>query len=413
MIKIRCDDTFVDTDVEAVQRIWELIHQFPFPHMITVTPMGRGDPLHRMKPLKRGNQWMLKATGKDCITENQPLIDLINHYKDMGDKLAIHGLYHIDHRKLSLSQQRRHLSKAKSILETLFGEVNYFVPPFNKSNDDTVKICDELGLTIIPSYYEADVKIINNKQRSLTKTAEEAVKHGNFAYHPYWLQGGWRADSFIINSKKFNMPESKWNLDEALVRLRRFMGKLPIKNMENANREWVESRFIKRGASDIYNNPVDHEIRKWFYSEVRKRGLKSVLDVGCGQGQDSYPLIENGVTYMGVDPIMKNLERARRRWENADFRFGYIQDLDFTDDSFDCVWMMSVWESLPKDTMQRGIEECCRVARKYVINVDAGYPPGWFEERKSYIPDGWEAEFIKVRDEAKDKYFTIWLIKRL
>ena len=138
MIKIRCDDTFVDTDVDAVQRIWKLIHQFPFPHIIT------GTPLHRMKPLKRGNKWILKETGEDCISENRALIKTIKRYKNMGDKLAIHGLYHIDYRKLSFKEQHQHLSTAKSILEPLFGKIKYFSPPFNKANRDTVKACTEL-----------------------------------------------------------------------------------------------------------------------------------------------------------------------------------------------------------------------------------------------------------------------------
>lgn len=230
------------------------------------------------------------------------------------------------------------------------------------------------------------------------------------------MQGEWKAYSHIINGKKFNISEAKWNLDDALIRLRQFLEKIPIEKSsivkEKAKEGWVQARFIERGASNIYKNLVDHEIRRWFYGEVKNKGITSVLDVGCGQGQDAYPIMENGATYIGVDPIPKNLRRARRRWKDAVFRFGHIQDLDFPDDSVDCVWMMSVWECLPKNTMKKGLEECCRVSRKYVINVDAGYPPGHFEERRSYIPPGWSVEFTKVRDEEKDKYFTIWIIKR-
>ena len=324
MITVRCDDIFFDTDVEAVKRIWKLIHQFPFPHIIAVTPKGRGDPLHHMKPLKRGNEWMLKATGKDCVSDNQALVDTINHYKTMGAKIAIHGLYHIDYRKLSLPEQRHHLSTAKSILESLFGKISYFVPPFNKANDDTIKVCKELGLLLLSSYYEADIRIIATISRSLTNIAKKTVKVGNFAYHPYWLQGEWKAYSHIINGKKFNISEAKWNLDDALIRLRQFLEKIQIEKSsivkEKAKEGWVQARFIERGASNIYKNLVDHEIRRWFYGEVKNKGITSVLDVG--------------------------------------------------------------------------------------------YPPGHFEERRSYIPPGWSVEFTKVRDEEKDKYFTIWIIKR-
>ena len=223
MIAVRCDDIFVDTDVDAVKRIWDIVHGFPVKHIIAVTPQGRGNPLHHMKPLKRGNDWMREATGEDYVFNNKELIETILTYQKLGAKIAIHGLTHIDYRKLSYSEQLDHITEAKTIMSLLFDEVEYFVPPFNKYNEDTLKVCKGLSLELVPSYYEADTKIINNNPQSIRFTVSEAVKAGNCAYHPYWLQGEWKADTHIIDGKRFNMSEAKWNLDDSLIRFKRFL----------------------------------------------------------------------------------------------------------------------------------------------------------------------------------------------
>ena len=225
MIIIRCDDVFVDTDVTAVEKIWSLTHRVGISHMIAITPQGMGNPIHHQKPLKRGNEWIFKATGVKRISKNKPLIDVISKYKDMGSKIAIHGLDHINYRKLYPHSQYRHIVTAKGILEPLFGKIEYFVPPFNKSNEGTIKACEKLDLKIVPSYYEADTKVINNNVSPATieHIAKEVISVGNCAYHPYWLQGGWSDMKHNINGKIFNISRAKWTLDDAIPHWERFL----------------------------------------------------------------------------------------------------------------------------------------------------------------------------------------------
>lgn len=223
MIIVRCDDISVDTDVDALKRIWELVHEFPVTHIIAVTPKGRGDPIHHMKPLKRGNAWIQAATGDDYIFSNKDLLEVIWLYQSLGAKIAIHGLIHIDYRKLSYREQLYHLREAQEIMDTFFSKVKYFVPPFNKYNDDTVEICSKLDLELVPNYYEADTKIANNNPQPIEVVITEACKAGNFAYHPYWLQGGWEEDRQIINGQRFNIEEAQWSLDDSLPALRQLL----------------------------------------------------------------------------------------------------------------------------------------------------------------------------------------------
>ena len=220
---IRCDDVFVDSDVKALDAIWSIITGFGFKHIIAVTPQGRGDTIHHMKPLKRGNSWIREATGTHCIFDNRELVELLQLYQQLGARLAIHGLTHIDYRQLTYGKQLEELTLAKGIMNALFGEIKYFVPPFNKYNEDTIKVCDSLGLEIIPSYLEADTKICRGNKLAIQRTATEALELGNCAYHPYYLQGEWDHSTHTIRGKTYKQGRAKWNLDESLDKWRYFL----------------------------------------------------------------------------------------------------------------------------------------------------------------------------------------------
>jgi len=177
---------------------------------------------------------------------------------------------------------------------------------------------------------------------------------------------------------------------------------------EGVNPDWVKERYRRNPVPIRYNNSCDHAIHEWFYRIIKERGIKSVLDVGCGKGYDSMGVQDARAFYMGLDPIPENIRFAKKWLGENLFRQGYVQDLPFDNNTFDCVFMMSVWETLPRDTLQVAIEECCRVAKEYVINVDAGFPAMRLRERWGYIPSGWHPTLTRVVDEDKDKYFSIW-----
>lgn len=58
-------------------------------------------------------------------------------------KVASHGLYHVDHSKISRETQEMSILGSCSYLKT-----TKFVPPFNKFNQDTIDICFDNGITM-------------------------------------------------------------------------------------------------------------------------------------------------------------------------------------------------------------------------------------------------------------------------
>lgn len=161
-----------------------------------------------------------------------------------------------------------------------------------------------------------------------------------------------------------------------------------------------------------YANPADHQAREAFYRIAARNKPESILDVGCGGGQDSKPLMKLGIRYVGLDPIEGNVKRARARNPKGDFRLGFIQKLPFKDNSFDWVWSMGVWEVLPTvEDMRRGILECIRVARKRVYNVDSVRKPVHFAERYAAVPMRHNLRIWRVsHDKVNDKAYVMWRI---
>lgn len=169
----------------------------------------------------------------------------------------------------------------------------------------------------------------------------------------------------------------------------------------------------RQGAHYRYGNPADHRAREVFYEIAQRERPESILDVGCGQGQDSGPLMLLGIRYVGVDPIQRNLAIAKEKNPNADFRLGFVQELPFPDASFDWIWMFGVWEDLPEDTIVEATNECLRVAQKRIYAVDARDNLHLVSERYLAIPLPYEVKIFRVSyDPVKNKNFRMWMINK-
>lgn len=78
-------------------------------------------------------------------------------------------------------------------------------------------------------------------------------------------------------------------------------------------------------ANEIYNHLVD------FGLTPKHR----IVDVGCGTGLASGPLLDNDFTVSGVDPSEPMLAHAKRRYPDAQWIVGVAEKLPFDDASFD------------------------------------------------------------------------------
>jgi len=80
-------------------------------------------------------------------------------------------------------------------------------------------------------------------------------------------------------------------------------------------------------ANEIYNHLLD------FGLNPKHR----ILDIGCGTGLASAPLLDNNFSVVGVDPSEPMLAHAKRRYPDALWVTGTAEKLPFDDASFDAV----------------------------------------------------------------------------
>lgn len=91
-----------------------------------------------------------------------------------------------------------------------------------------------------------------------------------------------------------------------------------------------------------------------------------LLDVGCRDGRHLIPLVErSGCSGVGIDPVGRNLERARAAvaaaglGERIEIRSGVMEQIDQPDESVDVVWCRDVLEVIPE--VESGLTEVARV----------------------------------------------------
>lgn len=91
-------------------------------------------------------------------------------------------------------------------------------------------------------------------------------------------------------------------------------------------------------------------------------GVRSILDVGCGDGRVTHVLAERGFEMTGLDGSATALARLR-----VPHKRGEVDAIDFPDDSFDLVLCTEVLEHLPGEVHEGCLRELARVARSYVL----------------------------------------------
>jgi len=132
---------------------------------------------------------------------------------------------------------------------------------------------------------------------------------------------------------------------------------------------------------------------------------ESVLDIGCGTGASSIPLLQQGLNVTGIDPspymLDLSLEALGRR---VDLYRGHAEDLPFDDNSFNHAVFFITLEFV--DDPQKAIAEACRVAKdrvfigflnRFAIKGLQRWFSGWFS--------------TSLFDHAR--FFSVWELKRI
>ena len=84
------------------------------------------------------------------LYEDSVIIEKIENYERF--EIATHTLNHIDLSELNYDEQYREIYHSKRRLEEIFNKnVKVLIPPYSKYNEETIKILNNLNMTIMPN----------------------------------------------------------------------------------------------------------------------------------------------------------------------------------------------------------------------------------------------------------------------
>ena len=95
----------------------------------------------------------------------------------------------------------------------------------------------------------------------------------------------------------------------------------------------------------------------------------SILEIGCGTGID-LRRFDDSFEIHGVDLNDHALELAKKNIPNSKFYKENITKLPFEDSSVDFVFTHKLLNYLDDDTLDNGVSEMFRVAKKYIVNCE-------------------------------------------
>lgn len=108
---------------------------------------------------------------------------------------------------------------------------------------------------------------------------------------------------------------------------------------------------------------------------LKDNGAKDVLELGCGQGRDSYFLCRNGFSVTALDYSETGVCQMKERAAASGVGMNLLvhdarEPLPFPDGSFDAVFShMFFTMELSEDEVARILEECRRVLRPGGLNI--------------------------------------------
>ena len=141
-----------------------------------------------------------------------------------------------------------------------------------------------------------------------------------------------------------------------------------IKTIENKLKKSVGgySEYAQAALEDYERR--DQKAKSLFFDAVKDSKIETVLDLGCGAGQELFPFLENTKAFcVGIDKgaelgtITKGIFSTKSFFERAKFVRSSGEKIPFADESFDVV-LCSV--ALPYMNNRETISEVARILKK-------------------------------------------------
>ena len=113
----------------------------------------------------------------------------------------------------------------------------------------------------------------------------------------------------------------------------------------------------------------NNEFTKFMTNLTRSLHCTSVLEIGCGTGIDLRQF-DDSFEIHGVDLNEHALELARKNIPKGKFHKESITKLPFENGSIDFVFTHKLLNYLDDETVDKGVSEMFRVAKRYILNCE-------------------------------------------
>ena len=121
--------------------------------------------------------------------------------------------------------------------------------------------------------------------------------------------------------------------------------------------------------ADETESRSNEEITKFLTNLARSLHCTSVLEIGCGTGIDLRKF-DDSFEIHGIDLNEHALELARENIPKTKFYKKNITKLPFEDESIDFVFTHKLLNYLDDETVDKGVSEMFRVAKRYILNCE-------------------------------------------
>jgi pseudaminic acid biosynthesis-associated methylase len=157
------------------------------------------------------------------------------------------------------------------------------------------------------------------------------------------------------------------------------------------------------GTAYTERNQVEWSAREPAFRSVFKGlGISSALEVGCNKGHNLMALrhVLPGLKVHGLEVNPYALCTARKHVEQGVFVEGSADSLPFPDSSMDLCLTVGVLIHIPSQSLQRCLEEICRVSRRYVFCAE------YFAEQDTEVTYRGHSNLLWKRN-FLDHYLTV------
>ena len=172
---------------------------------------------------------------------------------------------------------------------------------------------------------------------------------------------------------------------------------------------WNETHKKYVNNKIVYDNWLDD------YKDVLNKCKSSVLDLGCGTGNDTLYLVERGFNVIACDYSEVALSGVRKNIKGVETRCIDISKvLPFENETFDLIVADLSLHYFDTETTKSILKEIRRILKKgatllarvnSIYDINAGAGQGEKIEENFYFVEGYNKRFFSIED--AEKFFSI------